>query len=277
MEKYMLNKVLSVDTTYRAEDDKYYVIERVGTNSTSEVKIYIAENVSARIIDLIAPRERTNDNLLGPIHLGRQYLVVPPKKTIRFTGASGSQLRILGNQIELAPGENVLPEHMSRYTAQSRHLLTYLQFSYSHGTDTPWAANYEAVIGYEGVANKPFVGPVGERFTLDRFFGVEVKNVSGGLQPGQFGLRIYVDEKPYDIFDPTMGPLGLEAVGLPLPPKATVNYEGASFAAKPLVIQPGVDLKFSLINISGASISPTTGASIDVLILVTAEREILTR
>jgi len=275
MKTYYLDKVISVDTTYRAETDKAYVIKAVGTDSSSKATLYIDETPVLETITTLAPITRTSSNLLGPFNLGSLFLVVPPTKTFKFTGASGSKMRIIGDIVELAPGETLTPDLMSRYSAQGKEYYTYLYFSYSHGTDTAWSAGDENVIGYEGESGAAFTGPVAEKWTLNNFIGVSVENVSGGLTYGQFGLRFYINDRPLDIVDTNMGPLGIDVYSMPLPPADTTNEVPFMLTEKPFEIDPGTDFKITLTNVSGSDISPTAGASIDVTIYAVAIRKLL--
>ena len=275
MKTYLLDKVISVNTTYRAETDKAYVIKAIGTDSSSKATLYVDETPVLETLTTLAPLFKTSSNLLGPFKLGNLFIVVPPTKTFRFTGASGSKMRIIGDIVELAPGETLTPDLMSRYSAQGREYYTYLSFSYSHGTDTAWSAGDENVIGYGGTSGAAFTGPVAEKWTLNNFIGVDIDNVSGGLTYGQFGLRFYINDRPLDIVDTNMGPIGIDVYSMPLPPADTTNEVPFMLTEKPFEIEPGMDFKITLTNVSGSDISPTSGASIDVTVYAIAIRKLL--
>jgi len=268
MQQYKLNKVFDVDTIYRAETDKAYFIQAIGTNSTTKAVVKVAGAPVAEILDEIAPKEKINTNLLGPVNLGPVSIVVPPNKTFEFSGSSGSELRAIGKILVLEPGEVLPGDLVDRYKAQATHYITYIRGTYSHGTDVAWAADDE-----NGVVD--FTVPVKEKYTLNKFFGGTVANVSPSLAQKQFALRIYIEDKPYDIVETAMGKLGIEIFGCHLPPKEDVNFVPFTLEELPIVLEEGKNLKVKCINISGASISPTTGASLDVTVNMFAIKEIL--
>ncbi len=88
-------------------------------------------------------------------------------------------------------------------------------------------------------------------------------------------MRIYVEDKPYDIVETTMGPLGIELFGCPLPPKADVNEEIFTLANLPIELEEGTNIKAKIINISGADISPSAGTSLVAKVLMVAEKTLL--
>jgi len=264
MKKYILNKIFAVGTAYRAETDKAYIVEEVGTDSSSQASVKVAGTPCLYIINEIAPLFMTGTNLLGPISLGSDFIVVPPSKTLEFTGASGAKVRLVGSIIELEPGETITPDLVSRYTEQGRKFLSYEVGTYSRGTDTAWTAGEERTVLTVTV-------PSGERWLLNREFLANVANVSGGLLPGQFAVRIYVDDKPLDLVETVMGRLGIDVVSCKLPPNTTDNMEPFTLESMPIELTPGRTLKVTCINVSGASISPTSGTSLTAKVYVVKE------
>ena len=114
-ERYILDKALKHDTLYRSEPDIYYVVERVGTDSTSKAKLEVDGSTVLEILNTIARPHPTDANRFPPLELQKNYIVIPPDKTFRFTGSSGSIMRILGSLFSLAPGEVMVPAHASRF------------------------------------------------------------------------------------------------------------------------------------------------------------------
>jgi len=266
---YKFDKIFAVGTVYRAEADKAYVIKSVGTNSTTIARVVVAGAPAVEILDEFAPRYPVNTNLYGPIELGDQYIVVPKDKTLEVTGETGKNVRLLGDLYVFAPGEDLPAFHLTRYNEQAKVFLSYQRGTYSHGTDTAWAADLEKDV-------ITFSVPAGERWEFANILGGTVANVSGGLLPGQFGLRIYVDDRPLDNVIPNMGKKGIDVVSCHLPPKEDVNFEPFTLLEYPIRIGPGRTIRISCINVSGGSISPTTGTSLDVTVIIVGVCEYIT-
>ena len=255
METKLFAKTFDAGTVYRAETDKAYVIERIGTDSSSTATIKVEGAPVAEIINTITPKEKTGSNLFGPIDLKDLKIVVPQTKPLQIEGASGSKIMAYGKILVLAPGEALPSAFAGRYTEQRTKYITYLSGSYDNGTDTAWDA------GKENKVLEYTVG-VNEKIILDKFFACWVDNVSGGLLQGQFGFRIYIDDTPLDVIEDTMGKKGIDPFAAPLPPNTTNSMEVFSFEKNPIELGPGKTLKVTAINISGAAISPNSGTSL---------------
>jgi len=264
MKKYLLDKIFAVGTTYRAEEDKAYVITKAGTDSSSQASIKVAGTPVFYTITDIAPKYKIGTNLLGPMHLGSDFIVVPPSKTLEFTGASGSEFRLIGEIIELEAGEAITPDLASRYTEQGKKFLSYESGTYSHGADTAWTAGDENTVIEATV-------PSGEKWLINNLFLGKVDNVSGGLSQGQFAFRIYVDDKPFDLVETSMGKKGIDVMSCYLPPNTTNNMEPFTLEKMPIELTSGRTLKVTCINVSGSDISPTSGNSLDVTCYVVKE------
>jgi len=260
-EFYKFDKIFDIGTTYRAEPDKAYIIKALGTDSTTIAKVVVAGAPAIEFLDEFAPCYKINTNLYGPLELGDQYIVVPPDKTLEMTGESGKDVRAVGELVVLGPGEALSPIHMARYEEQAKRFFSYQRGTYSHGTDTAWAADYEKDI-------ITFSVPAGERWEFSNIIGATIANVSGGLTKGQFAIRIYVDDKPFDNVVTEMGRKGIDVVSCHLPPKEDVNFNPFTLLEYPITIGPGRTIRISCINVSGANISPTTGASLDVTVVI---------
>jgi len=256
---YKLDKLFKVGTTYRAEADKAYIVRKIGTTSTTIAKVLIAGSPVIELIQESAPAFPINTNLIPPWELGDEYIVVPPDKTLEISGESGKHIRLIGQIDVFHPGEALLAADAARYAAQASKFKSYKRGTYSHGTDTAWADGDENDV-------LTFTCPAGEKWLFNDFFGATVANVSGGLAGGQFGIRIYVDDLPHDLIETEMGPKGIDVVSCHLPPKEDVNSEPFSLADFAITLAPGRTLRITCINVSGGTISPTTGASLDVTV-----------
>jgi len=267
MRKFVLNKILDEGTIYRAERDKFYVVRRAGTNSTTRATLSVAGIPCLEIVDVIAPKEKINTNLFGTLDLEDNYVVIPPDKVFSFSGSSGSELRIAGEVYELAPGEAMPTAFLARYTEQGKKYLTYIEGTYSHGTDVAWPNREE-----HGVVD--FTAPVKEKYTFKYRHGSIVTNIPTPAEK-QFAVRFYVDDKPLDNVEYAMGEHGIEIFSCYLPPSETVNFEFGTLKDMPIELPEGTNIKVKCINVSGASISPSAGTSLDVRTILIVEKVIL--
>jgi len=228
--------------------------------------IKVAGAPCAELLAEATPKYKVASNLNGPEDLGDLYVVVPPGKPLEIEGEAGKDLRAIGTIQILAPGE-VLPAGLSaRADEQAKKFLSYQRGTYSHGTDTAWAAGDEREV-------LTFTCPQGEKWLFNRFFGATVANVAGGLKQAQFGIRIYLDDLPFDLIETVMGRKGIDCISCHLPAKEDVNVQPFTLADFPIELMPGRTLKVTCINVSGAAISPTTGASLDVVIHLKGRKE----
>jgi len=201
------------------------------------------------------------------LELSDLYVVIPPDKVFSFSGSSGSEMRIEGQLIELEPGE-VLPSGiLARYSEQGKRYLTYTEGTYSHGTDTAWPNREE-----HEVVN--VTAPVKEKYTYKYRFGAVVSNIPTPSEK-QFAIRFYIDDKPLDNIEYVMGEHGIEIFSCYLPPDEAKNFEYGDLHDFPIELAEGVNLKVKCVNVSGASISPTAGTSLDVKIILVHERQML--
>jgi len=265
---FILQKTYDVDTTYRAEEDKALVINQIGTNSGTRARATIAGSPVAEFYDDIAPLAKTTSNILGPLDLGDLYLVVPPKKPFSFSGASGFKFNCIGKILELAPGEALPTPLAARAGVQARENINYLTKTYSHGTDVTWAAGDENTV-------IDWTCPPGEKWILKAFMGTNIANLPATLTAGQFGIRIYIEDKPYDVIETEMGKLGIDAFEMALPPRDALTLDIFSLKDMPIELVAGRNIKVKAINISGAGITPPTGTSIEVTTSIGAEKYII--
>jgi len=263
---YKLDKTFDIGTIYRAEADKAYIIKKVGTDSTTQAVIKVAGAPCCELIQESSPKYPINTNLIPPFDLGNEYIVVPPDKPLEVTGESGKDIRAIGQILVLAPGEVLSAAFLGRYDVQGKKFKSYQRGTYSHGTDTAWGADVENNV-------LVFTCPAGEKWLFNDFLGATVANVSGGLRQGQFGIRIYVDDVPFDLIQTAMGKKGIDTISCHLPPKEDVNQEPFMLTDFAIALNPGRTLKITAINISGGSISPTTGASLNVTVNIRGIRE----
>ena len=256
-EKYILDKALKTGVLYRTEPDMYYVIEAIGTDSTTEGKLEIDGSTVLKTLDDLAQPQPTDAKRFPPMELKSNYLVIPPDKTFQFTGSSGSIMRILGSMFALAPGETMVPAHASRFTEQPRKY-----YEYETGTWTPTVDGTMADKEEQEVISKSV--PAGERWRVDRYLYVERKAHLKDKKFGIIGLRLYVDDKPLDNIDPEKGPIAMDSNRGDYYDGATHFYMPLALELAPIALDAGRNIKIKVRNISGAGISYTTTAQIEV-------------
>jgi len=264
--KYLLDKRINVDTVYRAEPDKYYVIKEVGTNSTTKATVYIADAPVLELLDKQSPLFKVNTNLNGLLDLENLYLVLPPDKTLRFTGSSGSYMRIKGEIGQLEPGEVLPAAFMARYTEQAKIGKRYQAASYSFAVNATVAAGAETTV-------LTFTCPAGEEWEFKELYMAEQIDTDGAVDD-RFHSRIYIEDKPYDIVDTAMGPLGIVSGSAPYPAREARNFRPFTLKDWPIKLTVGKTLKITMIN-TGAAYTPATGYAVEYFVHLVGIKKIL--
>ena len=265
-EKYILDKALKTGMLYRIEPDMYYVIERVGTDTATRGTLEIDGSTVLEILNNLAQPQQTDAKRFPPFELEKNYLVIPPDKTFKFTGASGSIMRILGQMYSLAPGEAVPASHLARFTEQPRKY-----YIYKTGTWTPAATVTMAVDEEQKVMDETCAA--GERWTFNRYLYVERKASLKDKKFGNIGLRFFVDDKPLDNIDTAKGPMALDTNCAHYFDGTNHFFMPLALERTPIALEAGRNLKIKVRNVSTAGIecTPTAQISIDVVM----QRELL--
>jgi len=264
-DKYILDKALKTGVLYRAESDKYFVIEKVGTNSTEKATLTVDGSTVLDIVDDLALPEKSNARRFPPLELGKNLIVIPPKKPFSFEGSAGSIMRVIGSLMVLAPGEGVPTPHVARFTEQPRKYYTYETGSWTSSAGD-WADGAEATV-------IDVTCPPGEKWTFDQFAYVERKGELADLTFGNVGLRVYIDDKPLDVIDPELAPLAIDSNRGDYYDGASHYYVPFSLSEMPIVLEPGRNLKVKVRNISGAAITLTAVEQIEMHLV--KQRELL--
>jgi hypothetical protein len=254
---YPLDRVLSANTVYEMEKDRYYVIKKIGTNISADVTPRVDGAPCGKIITDIAPLYKTSSNLLGPLDLGLKYIVVPPERKLDFYSTGSGKVRIIGDLVVLSPGEPMLSEHAARYAVQDKDYVTHLVGSYSVGTGVAWPDGVEYTVFSLTPATI-------EEYIFKGYAGVSIANLSAALAGGQVGIRFFLDGKPLDTLLPTPGPFGIDALSMPLPPTTGTEMTAFSLEAYPIDVLGDHTLEVKARNVSGGSLSPATGTSITI-------------
>jgi len=252
---YFLKKVLKTNTTYIMEKDRYYVIKKAGTDSSSKVTIKVDGVPVLDINNTIAPIAKTSSNKLGPIDLGEYFIVVPPERQIYCESSASANVYIEGDLNVLAPGEAIPTEHLTRYNAHVNRKISYVSLSVTVGAS--WPAGQEVKVS-------DVTPSTIEDWIFDDLAGASVVNLSTMLGYGQVAIKLYYDGKPLDLLLTQAGPQGIEVLKMPLPPSSTTEEEPFRFKDKPIPVIGGHTLTVSAINVSGASLSAASGQNIVV-------------
>ena len=254
--------VISEGAEYTTPPRKAILIKAIGTDATSASHLKVEGSELGDLISTVAPMHKTSSNLLGPLRLGSLYYVIPPDSEFEWEGASGSKARLIGSWVFLDPGESLPSDMLSRYEAQKDHYMTYVEGSYSHGTDTALTAGAEVtVLTISPAANEKYVlnGPV----------MADVENYTPS--EGDLAIRMKYDETYLDttLKDSALG--GIDILSAPRPPADTTEEEPFSLAGSPITVEPNHKLYFLVKNTSGASISPASGTSLTFTITAIVE------
>jgi len=262
MKYYKLDKIFVANTEYRAEDDKLYIIQKIGTD-LSDVKPSVAGQKIGALNSSFAPLHRTSSNVLGPFDLKDLFIVVPPRKILKFESSSSGSVRAIGKIVELGPGESIPNDLLARYEAHGKNYYTYSTGSESLGTDTAIADGQEvSVLELQPTSI--------EKYVFDSYIMLSISG--GSFNEGDFALRIYVDDKPLDIIESDMGKKGIDALSLPYPPAASTEEIPFTLADMPIEIPGDHTITFKVINTSGSSLSPSSGSEWSFSILVVYRR-----
>jgi len=260
---YILKKVLKTNVTYEMEKDRYYVIKRVGTDTTSKVTVKVDGIPVLDIFTTIAPVAKTSSNLLGPLDLGEYFIVVPPERKLLFESTASANIYIEGDLVVLSPGEAIPSEHLARYNTYASRKITYVDTSVTVGAS--WPAGQEVKVD-------DITPPTIEDYIFDNYAGAAVSNTSTALMYGQVTIKLYYDGKPLDLLVTSAGPHGIEVLKMPLPPTATAEFEPFSFREKPIAVVGGHTLTVTAINVSGATLSAASGQNIAVRFVAVYKR-----
>ena len=260
---HFLKKVLKTNVTYEMEKDRYYVIRRLGTDSSARVTAKVDGVPVADFFNLVAPIMKSADNLLGPLDLKDYFVVVPPERKLVFESTASANVYVEGDLVVLSPGEAVPTEHLTRYNAYANRKVSYIDVTATVGAS--WPAGQEVKV----VDVTP---PTIEDHVFDGFAGCSVSNLSAAQALGQVNLKLYYDGVPLDLLVATAGPHGIETLKMPLPPRAAANEEPFTFEERPIAVVGGHTLTFTAINVSGGALSAAAGQSIAVRLVALFKR-----
>lgn len=243
---YKLDKVFVQGTTYELPKDRFYVIERIGTDQNTDTFLKVDGVDLGGIISRLAPLNSTSSNEAPPLDLGPLKYVVPPEKQFSVQGAAGAKMRCIGRIGVLAPGETMPGEYLARFNAQGKHYYDWIQFSKAYETNYTWADGEEIEIG-------SLTPKTVEKYIFNNI--VECESGVSSLAWGQAGLVIDLEGTRLDILTSVPGKKGIDLMSLPRPPVYNgVNVPG-SFKEFPIVVEGDRTISFKFINVSGGNLT----------------------
>jgi len=258
-----LDKIIVQGAEVRTDEREVWIIRKLGTNSTSVGTLKIDRKPTTQISSTVAPLHRTSSNFMGPLDLGSLYNVVLPQTYVDWDGASGSKLRVIGSKVILDPGEAVEAGLKTRFDMQFKDYLVTIEGTYSHGTDTPWPADLDReVIGLTPKTT--------EEYHFNNVIMASVANVSGGVSEGDWAIWPWLEGSPLEYIYGAGVKKGIDVLSMPRPPAENTEMAPFTLADHPIIVLGDQTLSIRAINTSGASKSPTTGASITVTVTAVA-------
>ena len=265
---YILDKAFKVGILYRSEPDKYYVIEKAGTDSTTMAQLKVAGAVCLELLDKIARLQLRDVERFPPLDLGPFFCVIPRDKPFEVTGEAAKYIRAVGRILELSPGEVEATRDLARFGEQARKLLSYQEGINGIGESASWEADEEYII-------VNYTCPAGERHSFKQFACVERTGVAAAKLVGALSLIFKVNDAPLDVIDPTLAPLGIDTLRGHYYADTTDFFTPFSLAEMPVELTPGKNLKVVARNISGAAITTAVGEEAKVRVTAVDEKELL--
>ena len=257
-----LNKTLKYGVSYRSHPRAAYKITKIGTNSTSGVKLKVENRSLGQIIQNIAPEFKTNSTIIGPLDLGDLFYVIPPDTDFTLEGSSGDRLHIIGDIILLDPGEGLGADLLDRFHKQDKHYLTYVSGSYAFDTDEAWSAGTE--IELFTLTPKTI-----EKYIFNDIVLLEISNAT--ISPGDVMLNVYLDNTPWEYLESDNLPKGIDAYAVPAYNDVGKNEVPFSLKNSPIELMGDHTLKITAKNVSGGDITPPTGTAISLTLYAVVE------
>jgi hypothetical protein len=254
---YKLIKTLENGVSYRAETDKFYVIDTVCSNTVNSIG-YL-EVAGARCLEIhsdVSPLAMTAYNWIDPLPLGDLYVVVPPAKVFRFVGDSGSKLYIMGRIGEMLTPADFPASESARLGEQAKRFLRVqrgsVQLASAGGS---WPDGDERNV-------LTVTATAGERHIFDSRLTVSLSGLASVHNAGDIALRLYYQDKPLDILDSGMGDLGLDVWQAFWNDGTNYYRYYIDLSDMPIQLEPGRTLKVNVRNVKGSAISASSTSAL---------------
>jgi len=253
MKTYPLQKDFVTNTDYVLEPYKAYVIEEIGTDDIANVTIRIDGKACGVITNLLSALRKAAANMGGQLILGAWKLVVPPAKTLRFDGTAAKNVAVSGKIYDLAPGESLPGDLLTRFAAQPNEYMTVISGS-AVSTGTAWADGAE-------VSLFSLTPTTIEQYTINDRVIVQAAVAGSPVEAeGNIGIRFYIDAAPLDNLPASAAKRGINRFDLDLPATTTNTMEPFTVASMPIVVGGDHLLEVKAMNVSGGSLFGTTAA-----------------
>jgi len=262
---YKLDKTFVQGKTYTLPADRFYVINKIGTNATADAYLKIDGVDTGKVITDLAPLHKTTTNFLGPLSLEGLEYVVPPNKVFTVEGPSGAKVRCKGLIGRLAVGEGMPPQWASRFTEQGKRYRTYI---YGVATLAAAGASWPAGASTTVLTLTP---KTIEEYTLNSVVMALLENNATTVSEGSLALRFSLDGAPLDILTSDPGQLGVDYFSMPKPPAGTTELEPFTLEDKPIRVPGDHTLKIEAVNTSGAAIAAASGAAMTMKVWAIVE------
>jgi len=238
------------------------VIDKLGTDAAKACHLKIDNKELGDLITIVAPLHKTESNLLGPLKLSPLFYVVPPETKLIVEGPSGAKMRAIGRYIILEPGEAFPEDLLARFREQPDHYLTYVEGTYSHGTDVALAADAEV----EVISLTP---KTIETYLFNNVLMAAVANYTPS--EGDLAIRFRLDGAELDKLLDVTKIAGIDLLAARRPPADTTEILPFTLEALPIEVLGDHTISIRVRNIKGTSISPAVGTSLEFTITAIVE------
>jgi len=239
MKTIILDKVVDGGTEYTAESNKGIVIERAGTDKTTDVLLTVDGKELMKLRSDVSPLHLTSQNLLGPLDFRDLPVVVPPFYKYKLGGATTDKVRLRGRLVLLEPGDSFPSGHFGRFQEQHNRYFTIERGSYTLAATVAWAKDIEASIYSRRL--EAF-----ERLVFRHLF-LLWDDPTNAFGERALGLRVYIDEEPVDVREFTFATKGWELYSCLVPKDDSTEEAPMDLADQSIALEPNHKIEFRLI------------------------------
>ena len=246
--RYLLDKIYTGNKDYTMSADKALIIKALGYDTSEDLTPKI-NGADLGVINLeVAPVTRKSSRNLGPMPLGPLFYVAPPDKVMRFNATIGGNVRVVGEMLDLGPGETLPPSALARLTVQGTRFKTYKSGTKTFSGAAPWAKG-------KWWPFLELVPKTRERYLFADYVGFELPDTP---TLGNHQVRFTLDGKPLDNILTAMGHLGIDAYCMNHPPDETYCLDPFTLKDFPIEVLGDHVFKVEALNSTDADIE--TGA-----------------